>query len=693
MKKIIHTILLLLSISVYAHAANYDYLIVTTTKYTDAANRLKDWEASRGYKPYVMYMDNYSGWNYSWPNVTLTKIREFYNTTNNGQMPKFFLIIGADTDIFPPLISPRDIMTFGANDWGAGIPIMSDNNFARMQDWTKSDSQSIPRGRISARTPQEAEDIIDKIIRYEWMPPTNLNCYSKALHMTLFEDRNNNGANDATWFKPTEEITQKAQSKGINVNRIYYANYMNSEAGINECPMKYSANEYLPSFMRGCSNFWEKGPGDIINAVDNGLMYAMYNGGHGQVYGYTPTTWDHYQRFVNIDPNTNAKVSVADLNNANAPTFFYNFTCWTGTFVGNGTLSDSYPRNKACGDDPNVGRNTKELLNDGCMCENLLRMPGGAVGAFGFAHQGYGGFNGENAKKVMDTLTSTSSKSVGECLFNMNYDTWHNIISMYFGDPSSHMFTVVPQSFKPDIRKNGTSVTVNSKVGNCTITLTNLLTDATTIKDNCSSATFTSVNYPYTVTIKKHNYITYTGPDTLYIQNRTFSRAKDVYGNKNIVAGKNVSSSYTQGNVINNGSRVRFIARNKVSLKSGFSVKNNGKFTASVTHYTAPTGSTRKSVISGGDEFELAEEEIMEQSKEKRFDIYPNPSDGLFTISLGAIEDSYDIEIIDVMGRVIYTKSDNKNEVNVDLSGKGSGIYHVRVYTGNKVWSSQVLIK
>lgn len=698
MKKIIHTILLLLSISVYAHAANYDYLIVTTTKYTDAANRLKDWEASRGYKPYVMYMDNYSGWEYSWPNVTLSKIRDFYNNTNDGQMPQFFIIIGADTDIFPPSISPRDIMYFPSNDWGAGIPIMSDNNFARKQDWTSSDSKSIPRGRISARTPQEAEDIIDKIIRYEWMPSSNLNCYSKALHMTLFEDRNNNGENDSYWFKPTEEITQMVQNKGINVNRIYFANFMNPDAGINECPMKYSQNEPLPSFMRNkCSDnddFWRKGPGDIINAVDNGLMYAMYNGGHGQVYGYTPTTWDHYQRFVNIDPNTNAKVSVADLNNVNAPTFFFNFNCWTATFVGNGdTTSNSYPRNKACADYHAIGKCTFELLNDGCMCENLLRMPGGAVGAFGFAHQGYEGFNGENVKKVMDTLTTTSSKSVGECLFNMNYDTWHNIISMYFGDPSSHMFTVVPKSFSPEITKSGTSVTVNAKVANCTITLTNLLTDATRIRNNCSITKFDTVNYPYTVTIKKHNYITYTGPETLYIQNRTFNRAKDVYGNKDIVAGNNVSSSYTQGNVINNGSKVRFIARNKVSLKSGFSVKNNGKFTATVTHYTAPTGSTRKSVISGEDEFELAEEKVMEQSEEQRFDIYPNPTDGPFTISLSAIEGPYEIEIIDIMGRVIYTKSDNKKEVNVDLSGKGSGIYHVRVYTNNKTWSSQVLIK
>ena len=156
MKKIIHTILLLLSISVYVHAANYDYLIVTTTKYTDAANRLKDWEASRGYKPYVMYLDTiHEGWQYTWTNRTTQKIREFYTKYGYNNI-QYLTIIGCDTDIMPTTISPQvydgnsDTSKYvkftnsnGVNyyniygsiynyrDWGAGIPIMTDNEFAR----------------------------------------------------------------------------------------------------------------------------------------------------------------------------------------------------------------------------------------------------------------------------------------------------------------------------------------------------------------------------------------------------------------------------------------------------------------------------------------------------------------------------------------------------------------------------------
>ncbi|MEE3483760.1 MAG: C25 family cysteine peptidase [Bacteroidales bacterium] len=706
MKKIIQFIILLLSISVSVQAANYDYLIVTTTKYTVAANRLKDWEASRGYKPYVMYMDNYSGWVNQWVNQrtgsttllsmgdhgltqTTTKIRQFY--TQNG-MPKFLVVIGCDTDICPDAIHARDIRNSTA--WGYHIYLMSDNEFGRQTKWTSSNYKSIPRGRISARTAQEAEDIIDKIIRYEWMPPTNSNYYSNALHMSLFQDVKSNqqtsdGRASTTWFDATVNINNIAKNRGISVDSIYYADYMDEGKQGILTPEKYYNGSLLPSNLRVKGPIWEKGPESIVNRINSGVMYALYNGGHGQVYGYSPTGKNHYQRFINIDPNSNAK-TVASLTNVNAPTFFFNFMCWTGTFVGGGGNQGSvnFPRNCA------AGENT-QYLNDGCMCENLLRLPGGAVGAYGFAQSGVSNFNEVQAKYIMTDLL-TSEKSVGECLFDVTgIDTWHQVISMYFGDPSSHMFTQVPRCIYPIISQSDTSVYVSTGgVSNCTIILNSLEDPSNTSRMKVatgSSANFTGVNYPYTITVKKHNYITYTGPDNLFIQNMTFNRARDVYGSTDIVAGKNVSSDYAQGNVTVSGTKVRFIAKHQVSLKSGFSVKNNGKFTASVQHYTCPTGGVRRAIINND---ELADEdESMDRNTRNRFGIYPNPSDGIFTISLGEIDMPYTIEIIDMMGKVIYTQIDDQKEVVIDLSDKKSGIYHVKIFTNDNLWSNQVIIK
>ncbi len=758
MKKIIQFILLLLSISVSVQAANYDYLIVTTTKYTVAANRLKDWEASRGFKPYVMYMDNYNGWNYNSANITTEKIRAFYS--NNNGMPAFLTIIGNDTDICPNKISPRVLLTnkgensfvennyhyrgvdehgekiyciYGSVDdeWSGGIPIMTDNEFARQTSWSHDNSKSIPRGRISARTAQEAEDIIDKIIRYEWMPPTNPNYYSNALHMTLFQDINRenevpNGKTNFQYFRKTEQLTQNVESVnglGINVNRIYFADYMEPEKNITEnyspenyCPKYYYDGNNLPPIMRGCGSFWEKESHSIVDVVNNGVMYAMYNGGHGQVYGYSPTGKTNNQRFFNTIPDTDPNpddATVTDLTNVNMPTFFYNFTCWTGTFVGGGRTDDvsrNYPRNCAAGH--KIDRETGELLidyteylNGGCMCENLLRMPGGAVGAYGFAQAGTTSFCQSDAINIMDELLSLNTnnddtnndKSVGKCLFT-NHDDWHNLISMYFGDPSSHMFTQVPNCFHPTISKNGTTVNVNTNgVKKCIVTLNNLenplAMKSDTLRGNATSISFTGVNYPYTITIKKHNYITYTGPDNLFIQNMTFNRARDVYGSTDIVAGKNVSSDYAQGNVTVSNAKVRFIAKHQITLKSGFSVKNNGKFTASVQHYTNPTGGVRRAIINND---VLAEEDIIDEndeSEENRFAIYPNPSDGLFTISMEESDSPYTIEITDMTGRTVYTGNGNEQEVEIDLSGKAKGVYTVKVLTNKNVRCTQIMIK
>lgn len=719
MKKIIQFIILLLSISVSVQAANYDYLIVTTTKYTVAANRLKDWEASRGYKPYVMYMDNYSGWVNQWVNQrtgsttllsmgdhgltqTTTKIRQFY--TQNG-MPKFLVVIGCDTDICPDAIHAKDI--YNSSSWGYHIYIMTDNEFGRQTKWTFSNSQSIPRGRISARTAQEAEDIIDKIIRYEWMPPTNSNYYSNALHMSLFQDISSDTetpdrkANYA-YFKSTEDLTQQVQSVtglGINVNRIYFADYMEPEKNISQyCPQKYSNGSNLPSIMRGCGSFWEQTSNDIVDVVNNGIIYAMYNGGHGQVYGYSPTGKTTNQRFFNTDPDPSVG-KVTDLTNVNMPTFFYNFTCWTGTFVGGGCNEEKvyYPRNCASGkkldDAGNVLVDYTEYLNGGCMCENLLRMPGGAVGAFGFAHFGKSTFCDTETSTIMNELLGTD-KSVGECLFR-NHDDWHNLISMYFGDPSSHMFTQVPRCIYPIISQSDTSVYVSTGgVSNCTIILNSLEDPSNTSRMKVatgSSANFTGVNYPYSITVKKHNYITYTGPDNLFIQNMTFNRARDVYGSTDIVAGKNVSSDYAQGNVTVSGAKVRFIAKHQITLKSGFSVKNNGKFTASVQHYTCPTGGVRRAIINND---ELADEdESMDRNTRNRFGIYPNPSDGIFTISMEESDSPYTIEITDMTGRTVYTGNGDEQEVEIDLSGKAKGVYTVKVLTNKNVHCTQIMIK
>lgn len=60
--------------------------------------------------------------------------------------------------------------------------------------------------------------------------------------------------------------------------------------------------------------------------------------------------------------------------------------------------------------------------------------------------------------------------------------------------------------------------------------------------------------------------------------------------------------------------------------------------------------------------------------------IYPNPNDGTFTISLLAPDKTYTLEIIDVDGRLVYTKGGEVVPSEVEIANLAKGIYIVRFY-------------
>lgn len=61
--------------------------------------------------------------------------------------------------------------------------------------------------------------------------------------------------------------------------------------------------------------------------------------------------------------------------------------------------------------------------------------------------------------------------------------------------------------------------------------------------------------------------------------------------------------------------------------------------------------------------------------------IYPNPSNGIFTVNLGEINPSL-IEVYDISGKIILSKKDFKNnnfETTIDLSSASQGVYFVKI--------------
>lgn len=70
--------------------------------------------------------------------------------------------------------------------------------------------------------------------------------------------------------------------------------------------------------------------------------------------------------------------------------------------------------------------------------------------------------------------------------------------------------------------------------------------------------------------------------------------------------------------------------------------------------------------------------------------IYPNPSDGMFSISGENIES---IEVYDITGKLVMQQQINANNATIDITNKAKGIYTLKSYNGNNVSVSKLIVE
>ena len=66
--------------------------------------------------------------------------------------------------------------------------------------------------------------------------------------------------------------------------------------------------------------------------------------------------------------------------------------------------------------------------------------------------------------------------------------------------------------------------------------------------------------------------------------------------------------------------------------------------------------------------------------------VYPNPSRGIFNISLGDVQPTA-IDVYDLTGKIILTKKDIQTsnfELPIDLTNAATGIYFVKITANNQ---------
>jgi hypothetical protein len=104
----------------------------------------------------------------------------------------------------------------------------------------------------------------------------------------------------------------------------------------------------------------------------------------------------------------------------------------------------------------------------------------------------------------------------------------------------------------------------------------------------------------------------------------------------------------------------------------------------------------------GGEaEEETHEDDIAEASTStieplvtKEISVYPNPSEGSFTLQLPTGDNQAQILITDMLGKVIERRLViGSNTVGFDLSHIAKGTYNIHVTIGKEVYSSRVVLK
>jgi len=80
-----------------------------------------------------------------------------------------------------------------------------------------------------------------------------------------------------------------------------------------------------------------------------------------------------------------------------------------------------------------------------------------------------------------------------------------------------------------------------------------------------------------------------------------------------------------------------------------------------------------------------------ENQKSSQFSVFPNPSNGLINLDLPSKEDGR-IEVLDAIGRVVFSKS-NVNEIEqINLEKLSNGVYFVRLTTPLNIYTNKFIL-
>jgi hypothetical protein len=518
----------------YSPLSNEHYLIISVPKYADAVNRFAKWKGMLGYTVHVEMQQSWT------PTSIKSTVTSIYESSNYSLT--HLLIIGGHSDV------PAE--NFTRNVGYGTYNIITDLHYGCLSSGYTPD---IHRGRIPVNTLEEANTVIDKIINYERYPTTDTLFYRKGLNCAYFEDEYlwqpgsqtpnysfRDGCEDNRFVETSERIRSYVQSKGKNVNRVYYAK--NNVTPEFWSQYQYSINyDSIPSELRKPEFAWDGDYNDINSIINNGAFYVLLS--------------DHGDIQELCEPNYNVN-NIASLNNGNKLPVVFSICCWSGRFCETNCFAESFLKkaNGGCVGIIAATERTKIPDNDALaesMFDAIWPNPG-LLPTFPFQ---------QNNNPISATPTPTYQlgqifdqgiKRMCSIMGRYNRDAtadYNAEIYHYFGDPSMQIYTDTPTPFtNASVTKSNGTISVSTGGEYARISFYNIDSGLSGFVDGYS-ATYPD-NTATIISISAHNKIPYIYDNSvLYIQNETITTNTE-YTSRNILVGTHVTDDKSQGPVV-----------------------------------------------------------------------------------------------------------------------------------------------
>ncbi|HWS59332.1 MAG TPA: T9SS type A sorting domain-containing protein, partial [Flavobacterium sp.] len=117
------------------------------------------------------------------------------------------------------------------------------------------------------------------------------------------------------------------------------------------------------------------------------------------------------------------------------------------------------------------------------------------------------------------------------------------------------------------------------------------------------------------------------------------------------------------------------------AINQTFTATQNGNYTVEITDANGCKGISSVFIISN-----LS---LNDNSVNKKINIYPNPTTGLVTISNEDNLTIDKIEIVNVLGKTVATKTENTSQV--DITSLSNGMYVFKIYSGENVSIKKII--